>query len=253
MVDRFAWTWWTPAGGSLFKNNRFPGNIFPGHSSYKGVGDRLPVTTIKPNFLNDMKRMTPLTPMRLAIAVASGLAMSAIYSQAQSASATISGVQSGGNWDYTISLQNTGTTQLDSFWYAWTQDGNNLSVNPSSAGNSLGWANDLDNNSIQYVGSSGDALAAGQSATFTFVSTEDPSEITTSPSGESVAYVNGIDFSQGSAGDSTGVFSPTLISTPEPSTYALMAVGGFGLFLTGRINKLWRSVPGGQDSAAAKN
>lgn len=179
-----------------------------------------------------MNSMIKLTSIRLAIAVAGALGAATISSHAQSASATISGVQAGSDWDYTITLQNTGTTQLDSFWYAWTQGGNNLSTDPTSAGNSLGWANDLDGNSIMYEGSAGDPLAAGSSATFTFVSTEDPTAITTSPSGESVAYVNGIDFSQGSAGDSTGIFSPTLVSTPEPSAMALAALGGCGLILT---------------------
>jgi hypothetical protein len=68
-------------------------------------------------------------------------------------------------------------------------------------------------------------LAPGNSASFTFVSTSTPSAITTSPSGESVAYVHGIDFSQGAAGDSTGVFSPLLVAAPEPSSLALLGLG----------------------------
>jgi hypothetical protein len=63
-----------------------------------------------------------------------------------------------------------------------------------------------------WINGSGTALAAGASATFTFVSTSSPSAMTASPSGESVAYVSGIDFSQGKAGDSTAAFSPTLAS-----------------------------------------
>ncbi|HZV35674.1 MAG TPA: PEP-CTERM sorting domain-containing protein [Verrucomicrobiae bacterium] len=146
--------------------------------------------------------------------------------------ATISGISAGGSFDYTITLQNTGSLSLNGFWYGWTLGGNNLPSNPSSAGNSLGWANTLDGNSIMWQNNSGTALAPGASGTFTFVSTSNPTQITTSPSGESVAYVHTIDFSQGSAGDSTGVFSPVLVATPEPSSLAIFAVGLFGLAAT---------------------
>ena len=128
--------------------------------------------------------------------------------------ATISGVAAGNSFDYTITLQNTGTNALNSFWYGWTTSGNNLPSAPSSAANSLGWSNDLSGNSIKWTNSSGTALAPGASTAFTFVSSSSPSAITASPSGESVAYVGAIDFSQGMAGDSTAVFSPTLVSSP---------------------------------------
>jgi hypothetical protein len=61
--------------------------------------------------------------------------------------------------------------------------------------------------------------------------------MTTSPAGQSVAYVNGIDFSQGSPGSSTPVFSPALVPAPEPSTVALFAVGALGLLTSG-----WRKL-----------
>lgn len=171
--------------------------------------------------------------VRLALAIAAGLGISAVSGHAQSASATISDVAAGGgNFDYTITLFNTGTQSLNSFWYGWTDTGNNLPSDPTSAGNSLSWANDLDGNSIMWENSTGTALAPGHSATFTFVSSSSPTAITALPSGESVAYVGGIDFSQGVSGDSTGAFSPTLV-VPEPSSAALFGAGvaiiGFGL------------------------
>lgn len=173
----------------------------------------------------------------LSVIVAAGVATSAISGHAQGVTATIWDVPVTGGYDYTIDLQNTGSLSLNSFWYGWTVSGNNLPSNPSGAGNSLGWANDLAGNSIQWINSSGTALAPTQSGLFTFFSTSSPSAITTLPSGESVAYVNGIDFSQGSPGDSTAVFAPTLVAAPEPSSAALLAIGSLGLLLAG-----WRRV-----------
>jgi hypothetical protein len=200
-----------------------------------------------------MNRMTKLTSIRLALAVAGGLASSVISGQAQSASATISGVEVGANWDYTITVQNTGDAALEGFWYAWTDGGNNLSSAASNPGSSLGWT-DTDMTgatSISWQGGAGDALGIGDSATFTFVSAETPTEITTSPSGESVVYEGTIGFDEGTPGNSSPVFSPELVATPEPSPVALAAVGCFGLVLTKRI-LLWRSVRGVSGSVAAK-
>jgi hypothetical protein len=175
----------------------------------------------------------------LALVVAAGLAVSTVSSQAQSATATISGVAAGGGvFDYTITLQNTGTTSLDSFWYAWTTSGNNLSVGVTSPGSSLGWTDTSleGNTSISYEGNAGNALAVGQSAIFTFDSTETPSAITTSPSGESVAYVSGTGpntFEQNDPGVASPVFSPTLVTVPEPSSFGLLITGLLGLLAAG--------------------
>ena len=143
-----------------------------------------------------------------------------------SVTATISGVAAGSSYDYTITLKNTGTNALNSFWYGWTASGNNLASDPSNAGNSLGWTNKVSGNSIMWVNSSGKALAPGASASFTFVSATSPSAITASPSGESVAYVGGIDFSQGKAGDSTAAFSPTLVSAPPAVPSVIATISG---------------------------
>jgi hypothetical protein len=162
--------------------------------------------------------------LRLALAVAVGLGISAVSGHAQSATATISYTTAGANFDYTITLFNSGSTSLNSFWYGWTDTGNNLPSDPGTLGNSLGWGNNPDGNSVMWVNSSGTALAPDKSATFTFVSSSSPTAITAPPSGESVVYVNGIDFSQGVSGDSSGAFSPVLV-TPEPSSAALLAAG----------------------------
>jgi len=173
---------------------------------------------------NYMKMLPNLSPIPPALAMAAALAASAVSSLAQSASATLSDTVVAGGYDYTINLKNTGSDSLNSFWYGWTISGNNLPSNPTTAGNTLGWANDLDGNSIMWVNSTGTALAPGQTGTFTFFSTSTPTAITAAPSGESVAYVHGIDFSQGTSGDSTSAFSPGLV-VPEPSSLGLLMAG----------------------------
>ncbi|HSY10331.1 MAG TPA: hypothetical protein VK840_05395, partial [Candidatus Dormibacteraeota bacterium] len=155
---------------------------------------------------NNMNNIPKLISTRLALAVAAGLVASTVSSHAQSASATISDVLVGSTYDYTISLKNTGTLSLNSFWYGWIQFQNDLPSNPTLPANSLGWVNTLSGNSIQWVNSTGTALAPGQSGTFTFDSTSTPAQMTAGIAGESVAYVGGIDFSQNSPGDSTGIF-----------------------------------------------
>jgi hypothetical protein len=172
-------------------------------------------------------------PIQLVLILAAGLAVSTLSANAQSATATISGVADGsGNYDYTVTLYNTDPYyDINGFWYGWTYNGNNLYSSPFSVDNSLGWNNtpsyDYYGYSIEWDNSYGygAALAPGQSATFTFTSPDAPGDITADPSGESVAYVYGIDGSQGYPGYSTDVFSPTLIPAPEPSTWALLTMG----------------------------
>jgi hypothetical protein len=184
-----------------------------------------------------MNQLPKLTTNRFAVALAlaAGLAASTVSSHAQSAAATISDVAAGGGvFDYTLTLKNTGTTSLDSFWYAWTQGGNNLSAPASNAGSSLGWINTsiTGNTSISWEGNSGNALGVGQSATFTFDSTESLTAITTPPSGESVAYVSGTGpstFAQNEPGVASPVFSPTPVAVPEPASMSLIAAGSLVL------------------------
>jgi hypothetical protein len=183
--------------------------------------------------MNNRPKSTSIHFTLLAVA---GLLASAVSSHAQGAVATISGVPVSGGFDYTILLTDTGSTPLNSFWYGWTIGNFNLPSTPSGPANTLGWASIVNGHSIEWVNSSGTALTPGNTGTFTFFSTSTPTAMTTSPAGQSVAYVNGIDFSQGSPGSSTPVFSPTLV-VPEPSSAALLAVGALGL-----LTSAWRKL-----------
>ena len=179
------------------------------------------------------------TAICFALATAAGLATSTTSGYAQGAAATISEVSGGGGlFDYTITLQNTGSANLNSFWYGWTLSGNNLPSVPSSPANSLGWANIVSGNSIEWENTtSAPSLTPGNSATFTFASTSTLAAMTTAPAGESVAFTSDtIQFNQGVAGQSTPVFSPTVAPVPEPSVAVL---GIASLILAGSFK--WRS------------
>lgn len=164
-----------------------------------------------------------LISIRFALVVVAGFGVSSL--RAQDATATLADVQNGSTFSYTLTLRNTGTIPLEGLWYAWTTLGNNLPSIPTNPGNSLGWANTVVTNSIQYQGNAGDALAPNSSAIFTFDSTSTPAQITTPPSGESVAYAGAIHFTQNVPGDSSPVFSPALVAVPEPSIFGLFAIG----------------------------
>ena len=64
------------------------------------------------------KNMTPkMNSICLSVTVAAILAAATVASHAQGAAASISWVAAGSSFDYTITLQNTGSNALNSFWY----------------------------------------------------------------------------------------------------------------------------------------
>jgi hypothetical protein len=136
----------------------------------------------------------------------------------------------GGVFDYTLLLNNTGSEAIQSLWLGWVPGSFNI-ANPSSAGNNLGWTSVLDGSSIQYGGTAGTALAAGNSGMFTFDSTTTPAEFMaqTGQAGQSTAY--GVNAANGQLSFSlsppdTEVFALTVV--PEPSTFAILAFGSLG-------------------------
>jgi hypothetical protein len=183
-----------------------------------------------------MNKNPKLISLRFILALAAGLAASNISSHAQSGTASLSGVPATGGFNYTLTLNNTGATVFNSFWYGWTTGGDNLPSVPSGATNNLGWGNLVSGNSIMWINSTGTALASGHSGVFGFFSTSTPTQMTAGIAGESVAYVNGIDFSQGVPGSSTGIITPSLV-VPEPSSFALLMAGSLGLLAAG-----WRKL-----------
>jgi hypothetical protein len=148
--------------------------------------------------------------------------------------ATISATPNGPNFDYTMSLTNTGTTNIGTFWFAWTPPGMPIEYDflpsaPFSISQPTGWLGPASfgfpGYSIEYYNSTGSLIAPGQTATFQFTSPDSPTTL----QGSTFGFPNTTSFiySGSPLVGSTAQVNPVLV--PEPSTYALLAIGCAGL------------------------
>jgi hypothetical protein len=166
-----------------------------------------------------------LVPFRFILAIAATLAASAVsgHAQGETASGTVSGVPSGGNYLYTITLENTSaSTAIGSFWYSWTPTFSPFFYLPSvpiSASAPVGWTAFVDGKSIQF---SGGSLAPGDSTNFQYLASFTPSQLT-GQAGYSYVYQGGIQTDPGS------FLNAQTTSVPEPSPTGLFLLGLLGL------------------------
>jgi hypothetical protein len=165
-----------------------------------------------------------------SLAIMASLGGSTLSSHAQtSATATFTDVVgTGGNFDYTVTLNNTGTESIQGFWLGWIPGFFDV-ASPSNAGNNLGWNNNLDGNSIQYAGTAATALASGHSGTFTFDSTTTPTAIAAATGNAGASTVYGVNdpnqFSFSLSGQAANTATFDLTAVPEPSTWAVLGAG----------------------------
>ncbi len=166
----------------------------------------------------------------LGYALVGGIALAARAQE--SATATLTPLSGSGPYTYALTLTDDGTTPIGSVWYAWTPGFNYLPSVPSSATpETSGWTTTIIGSpgaaSIQFVGGTAHAIQPGQSATFDFTTADSPATLAgdsgATPIGTSVAYSGGL-FS-----DAGHTFVVT--STPEPSSYALLAGTAGGWFV----------------------
>ena len=155
------------------------------------------------------------------------------------ASAQISGTSLGGGvYDYTITLNNTGTTgssPIGTFWFGWIPGENFMASSPTGIVSPTNWTSNITNGgtsdgyAIQWVASnSANDVAPGTSLNFSFNSTDTPAMMagnstfySSTPEGTSFVY-SGAPFS-----DSGTQF--VVQSVPEPSTWTMIGGAGFGV------------------------
>jgi hypothetical protein len=159
-----------------------------------------------------------LTRLALAVAVSLGASITSSRAQGEMASGTVSGVQSGSDYDYTVTLLNTSSSvTIDGFWYAWVPGEFYLPSTPASASAPAGWTASIVANSIQY---SGGSLVPGASINFNYIATFAPSSLT-GTAGFSYVYHSGLD-----SGPDGGTFlNVQTVAAPEPSSASLTMTG----------------------------
>ncbi len=150
-------------------------------------------------------------------------------------------------FQYNITLQNTGTTDLGSFWFSWVPDIDFLPSAPDSVQSPAGWTAYVINNpyfdgdgySIQWVANT--PLHAGQSLPgFSFTSQDDPSVIAGFSPVYFGYYQTTISYAYVGAPESgpAAVFFPTVLPTvaaaPEPTTLSLGGMSITALLLKRR-------------------
>lgn len=165
------------------------------------------------------------------------------------ASATISAAADGPNFDYTIRLTNlaASTLNVETFWYAWVPGEDFLPTSPFDIVSPTGWTAaithfpDVPTNGYAIQWKTLDSpsafdLTPGNSLDFKFSSADAPAQLAGLspffpgvPVGRSVLY-EGQPF-QGAS------LTFEVRSVPEPSTWIMTMLGGFGCLAVGRARR----------------
>ena len=163
--------------------------------------------------------------------------VSTVFAQGETGTATLSGVPAAGMYDYTLTLHNTGTVPIGTFWYAWVPGEFFLPSSPSSPTTPLGWSASTPSSSgrysVEYTASSGYALAGGGTLSFGFTSPDTPATL----AGNSPAYPGtpiGTSFLYSGGPFSDAGYQFVVQSVPEPSALGFLGACVLGLVLAGR-------------------
>lgn len=156
-----------------------------------------------------------------------------------SADAEITAVQSGPDFDDTITLTNTsgaGNDSIATFWFAWVPGKDFLPTDPISVSLPAGWRDAIthggstDGYAIQFDAiSTADNLAPGGSLTFGFATADSPAALMgNSPFYPSFPVLTSFVYSTGPLRGDGSEFLVTFASVPEPSSLVLAACGAIG-------------------------
>ncbi|MFY9856043.1 MAG: PEP-CTERM sorting domain-containing protein [Terracidiphilus sp.] len=171
---------------------------------------------------------SPLLKKLVLSAAVASLAATA-HATGISATATVSdSLVSPGVYDYSITLDNTGTTTIGTFWFSWVPGAGFLSATPTSIDSPTGWTDKTTNSGKAIQWTTGSPLAAGDSLSgFSFDSTETPAQLmldfTGTGTGSGDPVITFTVYEGAPLVGTAGEFVATV--TPEPSSLLLFLTG----------------------------
>jgi hypothetical protein len=170
----------------------------------------------------------------------------AVFASGLDATATFTDSQiSPGEFQYDLTLNNTGTTTIGTFWFSWIPGAGFMPVAPTDVVSPAGWADLVTNGNAAILWSTPSNLVApgGSQSGFEFDSTLTPAQLqadfpgpglgTGDPINTAFVYIAAPLFDPGAQ----LVVNPMVASTPEPTTTVTIA---FGFALIVLCSKLLR-------------
>lgn len=136
-----------------------------------------------------------------------------------------------GVFQYDLTLTNTGTTTIGTFWFSWIPGAGFMSAAPTNVMSPAGWADAITNGGMSIQWTTSSLLAAGGTETgFTFDSTMTPAQLAGTFPGPGLGTGDPITtaslYIAAPFGDPGAqiVATPAVAPTPEPSSLSLAAV-----------------------------
>jgi hypothetical protein len=151
-----------------------------------------------------------------------------------SASATMTATPNGANWDYDITLHNTGSVNIETFWFAWIPGYDYLPSSPTVTGTPTSWTTFIENlpNTNRYsiefydTGTSNPLTSGNSSSAFQFTSPDSPTTLQGSGTFGLPDTYSYIYSGPGESGSLNTIFQIPITTVPEPASFVLAGLGG---------------------------